>query len=104
MSLEAVKAIGDTEKKAEEMKEDAAARCKQLVQEAKETAQKTVAEARQRAEAEAEQARRIGEEKLALELREIADNAQNKKAVLRARAEKRLDEAAAMVAGRIVSI
>ena len=104
MSLEAVKTISDAEKKAELAKAEAATRCKQRLAQAEAEAGKALEEARQRAKAEAEQVRLAEEEKLEEDLRAIVDNTQNKKAAIRGRAENRLDEAAALIAGRIVNI
>ena len=103
MSLDAVNKIREAETQAEQMKTEAAARCKQQIAQAQQEAEKAIAAARSKAAAEAEQVRLAEEEKLSAQLEEIVGNTQNKKAAIRARAENRMDEAVSLIAGRIVN-
>ena len=104
MSLETVKLISEAEKNAELSKEEASARCKEKLAAAQAQADEIVAQARARGEAEAEKNRPAEEEKLSAELRALVDNTLNRKAAIQGRAENHMDEAAALIAGRIVTV
>ena len=102
MSLETVKTISEAEQRADQAKAQAAEICKQQVAQAEAQASQAVAEAKEKARAEAAQLQQTAEQALRSQLQDLAEKTENKKAAIRARAEKHLDEAADLIAGRIL--
>ncbi len=103
MSLEAILAITEAEEKAKQVKADAAAEAKRMIAEAKVNGENCVAAAVKKAEAEIAAFTKKAEDKAKADASELAQSNENKKAAMRARAENRLDKAAALIVERIVN-
>ena len=102
MYVETIVAISETEEKARRMKAEAALDAKRSIAEAKMRGEAMVEEAIKRAEAELAEMSKESDEAAMAAARDLAHSGDNKKAVMRARAEKRMDDAVALIVERIV--
>jgi len=102
MSLPAIKQIIELEESLRQQKEAAQASAKKSVAEAEQAGQMLMERLREQAEAEVATYIRDAEEKAALEGAAIREEAEASCASLRENAKLRLNEAVALVVGRIV--
>lgn len=103
MSLEAITTITEVEEKVKQMKADASAGAKRAIAEAQANGEEAIASAVKKAEAEIAELMRKAEEKARADASGLAENNENKKAAMRARADARLDKAAELIVERIVN-
>ncbi len=103
MSFEAITSVTRAEAEAKAAVAAAEAKAKQLLAEAETAGKAAVEAASAKAESELRELRRRTEEKSALESRELAETLQGRQAQLRAQAEPKLEEAAALIVERIVN-
>lgn len=103
MYLESIVSVSETENRMRQKKADAAAAAKKRVAETKAAGEVMVADALKKAEAELVQLRHSADEAAKTEARALADNNETKKAVMRARAENRMDKAVELIVERIVN-
>lgn len=104
MYVESIVSISETEERVRRMKAEAAAAAKKSLVDAKARGEAMVAEAIRKAEAEMAEMGRAAEKEAVSSAEDLARSGENKKAVMRARAEKRMDEAVALIVERIVNI
>ena len=102
MYIESIVSVSETEERAKKMKADAAISARKRVAEAHSRGEAMVAQAVKKAEAEIMEMGRAADEQAMASARDLADNGETKKAVMRARAEKRMAEAVALIVERIV--
>ncbi len=102
MYVESIVSISETEERVRRMKAEAAAAAKKRVADARAQGEAMVAEAIRKAEAEIADMGRDAEEEAVASARSLAQSGETKKAVMLARAEKRMDEAVALIVERIV--
>ncbi len=102
MYIESIVSISETEEKARRMKAEAAQAAKKSAADARAKGEAMVAEAVKKAEAEVADMSKAAEESSLASAKEMAGSGETKKAVMRARAEKRMDEAVALIVERIV--
>ncbi|MBO5975866.1 MAG: hypothetical protein J6P94_01640 [Oscillospiraceae bacterium] len=102
MYIESIVSISETEEKARKMKAEAALSAKKRVADARAKGEAMVAEAAAKAEGVVADMGKAAEEHSIAEAKELAGSGETKKAVMRARAEKRMDEAVALIVERIV--
>lgn len=102
MYIESIVSISETEERARRMKAEAAQSAKKRVADARVKGEELVAEAVRKAETEIAEMGKAAEEQAIASAKSLADNGETKKAVMRARAEKRMDEAVALIVERIV--
>lgn len=103
MSFEAITGIAQAENEAKAIVADAEAKAKQMVSDAESTGKAAVEAAVARAESELKELRRQADEQAMDEAGGLSGDVETKKAVLRAKAEARLEKAAALVVERIVN-
>ena len=103
MSFEAITSVTRAEAEAKAAVAAAEAQAKQLLSDAEAAGKAAVEAASAKAESELKELRRRTEEKSALESRELAETLQGRQAQLRAQAEPKLEEAAALIVERIVN-
>jgi len=103
MSLEAIEAIGEAEELARVIKAEAELEAKAVLEKAQADGFAAIKDAEKRAADELRALQKRANEKVLAEVQELAKSTENKKAVLLARAEARIDSAAALVIERIVS-
>ena len=101
MSQDAIQIVREAEEAAEQSRQEAAAWAKQIVDEAVRAGDAKVREAIQTAEAECADMMREAEMKATKEAGDLASNLENKKAVIRARAERAMDGAVALVVAHV---
>ena len=103
MYLESIVAVSETENRMRQMKADAAVSAKKRVAETRAAGEAMVADAVKQAEAELTRLRHSADEAAKTEARALADSNETKKAVMRARAESRMDKAVELIVERIVN-
>lgn len=103
MSFEAIANIAAAEDKAKAMIAEAEAKAKQMILEAENEGKAAVEAACFKADDEVAELRKRTDKKAAEDAEEIASGSENKKAAMRAKAESRLEKAAALVVERIVN-
>ena len=103
MSFEAISNITQAEAQAKATRAGAEARAKQLAADAESAGKLAVDAAVAKAETELQELSRQVNDKAKQESERLAADLENQKAALRARAEGKLDEAAALVVERIVN-
>lgn len=103
MSFEAITNITQAETEAKATVAAAQAKAKQLVSDAEAAGKAAVEAACSKAEQELAELNRQARDKAKTQAQGLAGELENKKAVLRARAEERLDQAASLVVERIVN-
>ncbi len=103
MSREAMETLAASEELVRRMRADASAAAKQSIADARESGEKLIAEAvRKSAEEIAELARR-SDEKAKADALELAGSNENRKAVMRAKAESKAQQAVDLIVERIVN-
>ncbi len=102
MYIESIVSVSETEERVRRMKAEAAAGAKKRVADARVKGEAMVAEAIKKAETEIAEMGRAADEQAMASARSLADSGETKKAVMRARAEKRMAEAVALIVERIV--
>ena len=102
MYIESIVSISETEEKARKMKAEAALAAKKRVADARVKGEAMVAESAAKAESVVADMGKAAEETSLATAKEMAGSSETKKAVMRARAEKRMDEAVALIVERIV--
>lgn len=103
MSLEAIKTISDAEENAKQKKAKAMADQKKELAEAEHAGQLAIDAAVKKAEDELRELIKKADEKVKLDAEQLSGETENKKAVMRAQAEGRIDAAASLIAERIVN-
>lgn len=103
MSFEAIDNITAAEENARKIVADAEAAAKQLIAEAEIGGKASVQSAVKKAEQELIELKQKTEAKAAADVDDIKSANENKKAVLKAKAESRMEQAAALVVERIVN-
>ena len=103
MSLEAMETLAASEEMVRRMRADAAAAAKQSIADARESGERLVAEAIRRSAEEIGELARQSDEKAKAEAKELAGSNENRKAVMRAKAESRAQEAVDLIVERIVN-
>lgn len=103
MSFEAITSVTAAEAEAKTSVAAAEAKARQLISDAEAAGKAAVEAAAAKAESELKELRRRTEEKSGIESRELAETLQGRAAQLRAQAEPRLEEAAALIVERIVN-
>ena len=103
MSLEAMETLAASEELVRRMRADAAAAAKQSIADARESGEQLIADAVKKAAEEIEALARQSDEKAKADALELAGNNENRKAVMRAKAESRAQQAANLIVERIVN-
>ena len=103
MSREAMETLAASEEQVRRMRADAAAAAKQRIADARESGEKLIAEAIKRSAEEIDALARQSDEKAKAEAMELAGNNENRKAVMRAKAESRAEQAVSLIVERIVN-
>ena len=103
MSFEAITSVMAAEAEAKASVAAAEAKARQLLADAETEGKAAVEAAAAKAESELRELRRRTEEKAGIESRELTETLEGRQAQLRAQAEPRLEEAAALIVERIVN-
>lgn len=103
MSLEAMETLAASEELVRRMRADAAAAAKQSVADARAEGEKRIEEAIRKASEEVSQLAKQADEKAKAEALALADNNENRKAVMRTKAESRAKQAVDLIVERIVN-
>ena len=103
MSREAMETLAASEEQVRRMRADAAAAAKQSIADARENGERLIAEAVRKAAEEVGELGRQADEKAKAEAMELAGSNENRKAVMRAKAESRAQEAVDLIVERIVN-
>ena len=103
MSLEAMETLAASEEKVRRMRADAAAAAKQSIADARAEGEQRIADAIKKSAEEIEALARQSDEKARADALELAGSNENRKAVLRAKAESRADQAVSLIVERIVN-
>ena len=103
MYLESIVAVSETENKIRQQKADAALAAKKRVAEAKAEGEALVAQALKKAEEELVALQNTADDQAMTAAKALADSNETKKAVMRARAENRMDQAVELIVERIVN-
>ena len=103
MSFEAITAISEAEENAKRMKAEALAAAKAAEAAAQAEGRAAVEAAEKKAAAELAELRSKSDEKAKEDARQLASDTENRKAAMRARADARLEKAAALIVERVVN-
>ena len=103
MSFEAINSVTAAEQEAKAAVAAAESKAKQLLQDAENAGKAEIEAARLKADGELQELRRRADEKYAAEAEELRGVRESRKAKLRAQAEAKLEEAAALIVERIVN-
>lgn len=103
MYLESIVSVSETEDRMRQKKTDAAAAAKKRIADTKAAGEAMVAEAVKKADAELTALQHDADAAAKDSARNLADSNETKKAVMRARAEKRMDAAVELIVERIVN-
>ena len=103
VSLDALKSITQAEESARKAKATAIQEARAAVDEAERAGLDLITKARRQAEEEAAQLIKEAEQKASKEMEDLARMTVNKKAIMRSKIEKQLDQASDYVVGRIVN-
>ncbi len=103
MSLEAMETLAAAEENVRRMRADAAAKAKQSIADAREKGEQLIADAIKKSTEEIAELARQSDEKAKAEALELAGSNENRKAVLRAKAEAKADQAVSLIVERIVN-
>ena len=103
MSREAMETLAASEEQARRMRADAAAAAKQRLADVRESGERLVAEAIRRSAEEIGELARQSDEKAKTDALNLAGSNENRKAVLRAKAESNADKAVSLIVERIVN-
>ena len=102
MSMEALDAIALAEEKARQIRAAAEQEAKKLLEQTKAAGEIAVATAESRAENEVRELMRRGDEKAREDAQLLASTTRNRRAAMKARAERETEQAVALVTERIV--
>ena len=103
MPFDAMDTLAAAEEKVRVMLAEATARAKQSLTDARDAGERMLADALGSADAELAELGRQADEKARADVQSLAENNENRKAAMRARAEARADKAAAFIVERIVN-
>ena len=103
MSREAMETLAASEEQVRRMRADAAAAAKQSIADARENGERLIAEAVRKAAEEVGELGRQADEKAKAEAMELAGSNENRKAVMRAKAESKAQQAVDLIVERIVN-
>ena len=103
MSREAMETLAASEEQVRRMRADAAAAAKQSIAEARESGEKLIAEAIRKSTEEISELARQSDEKAKADALELAGSNENRKAVMRAKAESKASQAVDLIVERIVN-
>jgi len=103
MSQEAIQTVENAQETARQRRQEAVAAAKQAVEDAVLAGEARVRAAVEKAEAECADMMREAETGAVKAVQDMASNTENKKAAIRARAEKAMDRAVDLITERIVS-
>ena len=104
MSLEALNAVREAEDEARQKKLFAHQKAREEIEEAERAGKAMVAATLARAKSEIEHLTRAADQKAMEQAKELASKTANRQATLRARAERRLDDAVKLIVERIVKV
>jgi len=104
MSMDAIKIIAEAEEEARQAHLHAREKAARSVADAEKAGEEAVAATLARAELEIAGLKRLSDQKATERAVELASTTANRQATLRARAEGRLEKAAALIVERIVSV
>ena len=102
MYIDSIVSVSETEERMRRAKAEAVAAGKKRVAESRAAGESMLAEAIKKAEAEIVEMGHAADADAMASARSLADSGETKKAVMRARAEKRMPEAVALIVERIV--
>ena len=102
MYIDSIVSVSETEERMRRKKAEAAAAGKKRVADARMAGEAMVAEAVKKAEAQVQEMGRAADAEAMASAKGLADSGETKKAVMRARAEKYMPEAVALIVERIV--
>ncbi len=103
MSREAMETLAASEEQVRRMRADAAAAAKQSIADARENGEKLIAEAVRKSTEEIAELSRKSDEKAKADALELAGSNENRKAVMRAKAESKAQQAIDLSVERIVN-
>ena len=103
MSREAMETLAASEELVRRMRADAAAAAKQSIADARENGEKLIAEAVRKSAEEIAELSRQSDEKAKADALELAGSNENRKAVMRAKAESKAQQAVDLIVERIVN-
>lgn len=103
MSLEAMETLAAAEEKVRRMRADAAAAAKQSIADARAEGEQRIADAIKKSAEEIDALTKQSDEKARADALELAGSNENRKAVLRAKAESRAEQAVSLIVERIVN-
>ena len=103
MSREAMETLAASEELVRRMRADAAAAAKQSIADARENGEKLIAEAVRKSAEEIAELSRQSDEKAKANAMELAGSNENRKAVMRAKAESKAQQAVDLIVERIVN-
>ena len=103
MSLEAMETLAAAEENVRRMRADAAAAAKQRIADAREAGEQLIADAVKKSAEEIAELARQSDEKAKADALELAGTNENRKAVMRAKAETRAAQAVDLIVERIVN-
>lgn len=103
MSLEAMETLAAAEENVRKMRADAAAAAKQSIADAREAGERLVADAVKRSAEEIAELARQSDEKAKADALDLASTNENRKAVMRAKAETKAAQAVDLIVERIVN-
>ena len=103
MSLEAMETLAAAEENVRRMRADSAAKAKQSIADARAEGEQRIADAIKKSAEEIEALARQSDEKARADALELAGSNENRKAVLRAKAESRAEQAVSLIVERIVN-
>ena len=103
MSREAMETLAASEELVRRMRADAAAAAKQSIADARENGEKLIAEAVRKSAEEIAELSRQSDEKAKADALELAGSNENRKAVMRAKAESKAQQAIDLIVERIVN-
>ena len=103
MSREAMETLAASEELVRRMRADASAAAKQSIADARESGEKLIAEAVRKSAEEIAELSRQSDEKAKADALELAGSNENRKAVMRAKAESKAQQAVDLIVERIVN-
>ncbi len=103
MSLAPLETLAGSEELVRKMRADAAAAAKQRIAEARENGEKLIAEAVRKSAEEINELARQSDEKAKADAVALAGSNENRKAVMRAKAESKAEQAVSLIVERIVN-
>jgi len=103
VSLEAMETLAAAEENVRRMRADAAAAAKQSIADAREKGEQLIADAIRRSTEEIAELARQSDEKAKADAVELAGSNENRKAVMRAKAESKASQAVDLIVERIVN-